>query len=203
MTTPTLSILIPSVPVRRTAAEALQTKLIAQADAAGVDAEILCLSDNFRRSIGLKRQALLDIARGDYVAYCDDDDDVTDTYMAALAAAASRGQDVITFEQHATWNGHRSTVEFRLGAEDREFAPGGRTLRGPWHSCAWRRRLVTNCQFPDKNWGEDYDWVRQARRCVRSESHVRAVLHIYCHSDATSLAMADRSGRASSPAMAG
>jgi glycosyltransferase involved in cell wall biosynthesis len=34
------------------------------------------LFDNRARSIGAKRQALADIARGKYIAFCDDDDDV-------------------------------------------------------------------------------------------------------------------------------
>src|ERR1035437_10432702 len=84
---PTLSILILSVP-RRVASGAmprLVAKVTSQADRHG--AEVLCLLDNRSLSVGAKRDWLVKMARGDHVAFLDDDDDVSDDYVASLVEA--------------------------------------------------------------------------------------------------------------------
>ena len=146
------------------------------------------LSDNRQRSIGAKRQALVDMARGQYIAFVDDDDDISDNYVSELLAAAASGADVITFHQHAVYNGLQSTVHFRLGQGDGAFIPGGITKRDAWHVCAWRRDTVAGCQFLESNYGEDRAWALQARKRVKTSIHIDKVLHTYRHDAATTAA---------------
>jgi hypothetical protein len=91
-----LSILTPTIPSRMYSdkgytmeLECLQQKIERQIGGQAV--EHLILSDNRKRSIGAKRQALLDIARGQYIAFVDDDDDIADGYVEELLAAAASG----------------------------------------------------------------------------------------------------------------
>lgn len=183
---PILSILVPTVSVRAGQREALIAKLEAQA--AGKPVEILSLSDNRQRSIGLKRQALLDVARGKYIAFCDDDDDVSGDYIASLLEAAEFDPDVITFEQQCIWNERTFRAVFKAGYQDERLDQQEVVKRAPWHVNAWRRELVAECRFPDQNWGEDLAWSIQARRRIRHASHIGRVLHYYTHTDAASLA---------------
>jgi glycosyltransferase involved in cell wall biosynthesis len=185
MNTPRLSILIPSIPSRITRfAIPLFEKLSAQADRIGSGVEILMLTDNKARTVGLKRQALLDSARGDYVAFCDDDDDVEDDYLAALLTATDKGADVITFLQRAIVNGQEGTIHFSAShPHDESFAPGKVARRRPWHVCAYRRELVAACLFTDKMWGEDADWVDQAAPLLRTGSHIDRILQTYRYDD--------------------
>lgn len=182
-----LSILVPTVTTRIDQREKLLAKLCAQA--AGKPVEILSLIDNRQRSIGMKRQALLDIARGEYIAFCDDDDDISDDYISSLLAEIEVGADCITFEQHTVWNDAHSHIVFGLNNKDEELKHGGTTLRGPWHVCAWRREKVAGCLFLDANWGEDFIWSIQARRKVHDATHIPRVLHFYTHTDTASLAL--------------
>lgn len=182
-----LSILVPTTQRRIVQRDTLLAKLFAQAHKKPV--EILSLIDNRTRTIGAKRQALVDIARGDYLIFCDDDDDISEDYVEMLLAAAEGQPDVITFEQVAKWNGDESRVIFQLGQEDGNFNPGGVTMRAPWHVCAWRRTLVADCVFPHTNWGEDRNWSAQARRMATREAHIKKVLHFYTHTDEHSLAI--------------
>ena len=71
--TPLLSILTPAVPSRMAQLAKLCDELAKQIG--GLAVEHLTLLDNKRRSVGLKRQALLDIARGDYVDLSGDAED--------------------------------------------------------------------------------------------------------------------------------
>lgn len=178
-----LSILIPAVPSRiASRLLPLLEKLEAQAIGVGGGVEILTLLDNKRRSVGMKRQALLDIARGDYVAYVDDDDDVSDDYLIYLAAACRRGKDVVTFKQRAVINGAEGHCHFSIHHKTDEPWTAGQTVkRRPWHVCAWRREMAVQGKFLDCNYGEDAAWVDQVAPIARSETHVDRVLHLYRH----------------------
>jgi glycosyltransferase involved in cell wall biosynthesis len=146
------------------------------------------LFDNRARSIGAKRQSLVDIARGEYIAFVDDDDDVSEDYVERLLEATKTGADVITFRQRAIYNGLESEVHFGINNQDGPFTPGGITLRAPWHVCAWRRERVKDCLFAESNYGEDLAWCLQARRRARTAHHIDEVLHTYRHDASTTAA---------------
>jgi hypothetical protein len=184
---PLLSVLIPAVPSRSAQFLALHAEISRQGN--GLPIEVLCLFDNQSRSVGLKRQALLDIARGKYVAFCDDDDSISADYCATLCDMAKVDVDVLCFNQLAEWNGLESTIEFRINYPvDGIFLPGNVTKRFPWHVCAWRRELAQQCVFTDKQFGEDRDWVLQAEELVKTEAYTPKTLHFYTHRDQDSLA---------------
>lgn len=154
-----------------------------------VAVEHLVIFDNRARSIGLKRQACLDAARGQYVAFVDDDDDIADTYVADLLdVIVASAPDVITFEQRVIIDEAEGRCVFGLRHQDEPFAPDGTFKRAPWHVCAWKRELVKDCVFPDNSYGEDLTWCLQARRRVRTSVHIPRVLHTYRYSSSTSAA---------------
>lgn len=185
---PVLSILTPTIPGREPLVSALSQKITAQAEGFPGMVEHLIFSDNRVRSIGAKRQALVDIAAGFYVAFVDDDDDIADDYVERLLEAAKSQVDVLTFRQRVIYNGDEATVEFGLNHHDHPFVPGCVIKRGPWHVCAWRRDRVEMCQFGETNYGEDLIWSQQARRRVASGLHIDAVLHTYRHDAETTAA---------------
>ena len=181
-----LSILTPTIPGREAQLKALQTKITNQS--IGKPVEHLALCDNRARTIGAKRQALVDIARGEYIAFVDDDDSISEGYVSSLLAAIEKGADVITFMQHAVYNGLVSKVVFGINNKDEAFNHGGITLRAPWHVCAWRRDRVADCQFSESNYGEDRIWSIQARKRARTGYHIARVLHTYIHDAKTTAA---------------
>jgi len=182
---PILSILTPAI-WNRESAKFLAAAISEQIGSAPV--EHLVLFDNRARSIGAKRQALVDIARGEYVAFVDDDDDISPDYVERLLKAAQTGADVITFRQRAIYNGLESEVHFGINNQDGPFNPGGITLRAPWHVCAWKRERVADCLFSESNYAEDLVWCMQARKRARTAHHIDEVLHTYRHDAATTAA---------------
>lgn len=190
---PLLSILTPACWERVDQARALTQKIAAQITAPWA-VEHLVLYDNRHRSIGLKRQALLDSARGRFIAFVDDDDDVSDDYVSRLLKAIDQNTEahVITFEQAAVYNGKPFKVIFQHGAADEKLILDGpddqQIVRGPWHVCAWRRERIAHCQFLDSNYAEDAAWVKQARMHVTQPHHISHVLHTYRHDARTTLA---------------
>jgi glycosyltransferase involved in cell wall biosynthesis len=182
-----LSILTPTIPTRIASVAALQVKIAEQIDD-DLTVEHLCFCDNRARTIGAKRQALVDIARGEYIAFVDDDDDISDDYVSRLLTAIETGADVITFRQRAIYNGLESEVVFGVNNRDGQFNPGGITLRAPWHVCAWKRETVAGCLFGESNYGEDLIWCEQARKRIQTAHHIDAVLHTYRHEAVTTAA---------------
>jgi glycosyltransferase involved in cell wall biosynthesis len=179
-----LSVLVCGTPRRlESHATPLIRKLEKQAD--GLPVEILYLLDNKKRSVGYKRQALLDIAKGDYVSYVDDDDDVADNYVSAILEGAKFGSDVVTFDQCADINGAVGLIRFGLGQPNEAFKPGGIALRGAWHVCAWKRSIAQTAKFPDLMDGEDWRWAEQLCLKATTSTHVDAVIHLYRFRSAT------------------
>lgn len=195
MTTPVLSILTPAVLSRIVGSwrscgmgdEIVEGSLLGLAreierQTNGLPVEHLIFCDNKRRTVGEKRDALLRMARGKYVAFVDDDDGVSDEYVNLILHAAEDDPDVITFEQRATVNGAQSVVQFKLGNPNGPFNPNGLTRRNAWHVCAWRRSLAVQSRFPASNYGED--WAFAAPLCALPdlrEVHIPKVLHFYRH----------------------
>lgn len=187
-TGPVLSILIPGIPERMANAKLLIAEIADQAGSRSADVEVLYCVDNRQRTVGAKRQALQDIARGQYIAFCDDDDKITPAYVAALLEAAASGVDVITFHQRAFHNDQECEIVFDAMHRTDDWKPNGVARRRPWHVCAWRRELIQHCRFGDCNYGEDRIWVDQAVPLIRTSHHIHLVLHEYRHNAATTAA---------------
>jgi len=181
------SILTPAVPARLGKLAALSAELAIQI--AEQPVEHLVLMDNQRRTIGEKRDALLRAAIGDYVAFVDDDDSVSNDYVASIMEAAESRPDVITFRQKTLVNNLAGEIEFGLGNQNEPFKPGGTTKRNAWHVCAWRRSLAILSSFPAINYGEDWQFAEKlcGLKGLRS-IHIPRVLHCYNYSDTTTLA---------------
>lgn len=188
-----LSICTPSVPSRiNTTLPKLITKLEEQIGELPV--EHLVLFDNKRRSIGMKRQALLEAAQGDYIAFVDDDDDVADDYVRQLLDGIEAGvmlsldgkpADVITFKQHVFINGIGPfPLTFRRGHVHNEEPNLNGFTRPPWHPCAWRAEIAKACRYSDSMYGEDWHWAEQANRLATTSHHIDQFLCTYRYDEA-------------------
>jgi len=180
------SILIPGIPERfHTVKPLLHTLLEKQNVARMPDVELLYLMDNKRRPVGAKRNDLLGMARGEYVSFIDDDDDVSPEYVdriyktIALARKQDTPTDVICFPQRAIIKQHgvkhectysirhwkdrkpeaRRVLAHRLDDKGAQVPDVLNWTGPPAHTMAWRREVVKDVAFPEKNFGEDTSWV--------------------------------------------
>jgi glycosyltransferase involved in cell wall biosynthesis len=179
-----LSVLVPSVPQRAELSRGLLSSLWRQAPC---NVEILVLTDNQRRSIGHKRNDMLAMAQGDYVAFVDDDDTVTDDYVECLLGGILSGTDVVTFDVEVTLDGGPPF----LARYSKDY-PESRNLDGLWerlpnHLMCVRRELAVRTGFPDVGVGEDADYARRLHPLLRSEHRIGRVLYRYRYSDRVTL----------------
>jgi len=202
--TPTilLSVLIPSVPSRVAKMQALFAKLHDQIGVRPV--EVLCLLDNKKRTVGVKRGDLVAAARGLYVAFVDDDDDIADDYIYKLVERIKQETacppllwpEVIVFKQRCTFvnakciscleiDGPPFEIDHDINHEMQAVHqyPDGTwkdITRKPWHHNAWRADIAKSEPFPDTNFGEDGGWVSKLWPKVKIQAKIEGPpLHYY------------------------
>ena len=184
---PLLSVLILTIPERAGSFARLVRDVVDQARAYGLgDVEVLALLDDGKRLIGDKRNALLGQARGRFVAWIDDDDEVSPTYVSTLCdqIRATPDVDVVTFRMLRT---HPAAPD--LLCEFDLHAGGGRQVSDtppiwqsvPNHLCAWRAELAKLEAFPPcaENWRQDLQWAQAMARAGKSQVKLDATLYNY------------------------
>lgn len=173
-----LSILIPSIPSRFGRAKALYEKLLTMVG--DRDIEILMLTDNKKRTIGEKREALKNASNGKYFMFVDDDDDLLE--LNDLYEATFEDVDVITFKQLCLNEDKTTfTITFGLGNEVEHKNIRGRYLdckRPPFHICAWSERF-RDYEYPPVNYAEDWGWLQQVLPLAKKEKHIPKIVHSY------------------------
>jgi len=184
------SVLILSIPTRVDRfLMPLYNKMLKQAERYP-EVEILCLIDNKSMTIGEKRQALLNCARGKWVGFMDDDDGISDNYIESLVEAmTNHPADVITFDQHCSVNGEEFMVNFSMSNPHQAWIPRcgiKKILRPPYHMCFWKSEIAKEAKFKPSSYGEDLAWCMEMYPKIKTETHIDRVLHHYLFDDRTS-----------------
>jgi hypothetical protein len=116
-----------------------------------------CISrDNREKSIGKKRQELLQGANGKYMSFIDDDDDVTDAYFEDALKCIREKFDVCRLR------GQMAQYTFTHSIENTLTSPLARDdvfLRPPNHLNILLTDAGKFIPFRDVNRGEDLDWT--------------------------------------------
>lgn len=180
-----LSVLIPSIPERAETRLRLISELERQCESTN-DVEILCFIDNKKRSIGAKRDALKSIAKGEYIAFVDDDDYINEIYIDRLLEATETKADVITFMQSCMISHKPVIVTFGINNPNEEIVYSDKmgmrpVKRKPFPCCAFKRELVKDIEYPDVGYGEDWHWSKQAIERCETEHHIKEILHFYTY----------------------
>lgn len=184
-----LSILIPSIAQRR---HRFLNPLLDNLERQCVgrdDVEIICLYDNRVASVGSKRNSLLSAANGKYFTFVDDDDRVTDDYVSEIISAIDRSDDAdcITYEVICSIGPTKIHCKYGLSLEYNNNNSGVGFWTGkPAHTMIFKSSLCKNVMFPDKNYGEDFDWVQRAIKNLNTELNIPKVLYYYDFNPATS-----------------
>lgn len=160
-----LSILIPTLTSRAALLAGLMAHL---GERDGL--EVLIDLDEGERSIGTKRNALVERARGDYVAFIDDDDWVCDDYVSRVIEATESDPDVIGLRGVMTTDGKRPrTFEHSIRYSDWHAAADGTLCRCPNHINPVRREIAARVPFLELSFGEDKAYSLVLRPLLKTE----------------------------------
>jgi hypothetical protein len=180
-----LSLLIATLECRSAQLSRLVEGLKFQVRKAGrsSDVEILLYPDAGEHSLGHKRNILLGRAKGEFVAFLDDDDEVSERYIDLICDALERRPEVDCL-------GIRGVITFR-GSHPREFVYSLQYsdifsrnhiyYRPPAQWNPIRRAIAVRYAFPDVSYSEDFYWALRMRddRALQREEFIDSVLYYY------------------------
>jgi glycosyltransferase involved in cell wall biosynthesis len=143
--------------------------------------ELLVNIDRGQKTIGQKRNELLEEASGDYIAYIDDDDLVADDYVEKVLAATASEPDCCGMEGIITFNGENPR-RFVHSLRYREwFERDGVYYRNPNHLSPVKRELALKIGFPDKNYWEDRDYSARLLPLLHREVYIDGPIYYYLY----------------------
>lgn len=129
-------------------------------------------------TIGEKRNKMISIARGDYVAFVDDDDAVAPDYVTSiLTAIINEKPDVVCFTVLVT--GHGPPKPCRYHPQIQHANLPNEYRRQPNHLMAWRRAIASQVSFPAVKSGEDTAWAQQAAPLAAVVATIDKTLYTY------------------------
>ena len=175
-----LSILICSVLSR---IEMLRSLLGALKEQLTKDVEILVERDEGKITIGAKRNVLLQKATGNYVAFVDDDDKVSDDYVTKILKAISTSPDCCSIEGEIHFRSKSVTKKFIHSIRyKRWFQAGDIYYRCPNHLNPVKRTTALRVGFPDMARGEDKNYSLRLRPLLKTEQKIDGVIYFYAAS---------------------
>lgn len=188
-----LSILILSIPERLTNfLPTLLQNLLKQAEQFPNQVEILTLLDNKVRSIGKKRQNLIDIAEGEHIVFIDDDDRISDNYIEDIIKGINNnpGTDVFVFDSNVTNDG-----KFWFRAKySITHIPETWEKRKPCHIHVFKTSIARKHKYKDMGFGEDIDWLSRVFEDLHNEVYLNNILYFYDFNSQTSQSLDSPSG---------
>jgi hypothetical protein len=158
------SVLIPTIPGREASLQSLLASLREKVArlAPHLRVEYSINFDKREKSIGTKRQELLQGAKGKYMAFIDDDDAITDAYIEDLRDTIGGSFHVMRLRGQIQQYTFTHSLENPLSGM---MARGEVFLRPPNHLNPMLTDVAKLVSFGDATRGEDLDWtIRLAKR---------------------------------------
>jgi hypothetical protein len=158
------SVLIPTIGGREASLQSLLTSLREKLAriAPHLRVEECIAFDNRETSIGRKRQTLLQNAKGKYMSFIDDDDQITDAYIEDLVQTIAGDFHVMRLRGEIAPYTFTHSLENTLSGP---MARGEVFLRPPNHLNPMLTDVAKLISFGDAVRGEDLDWtIRLSKR---------------------------------------
>lgn len=185
-----LSVLVCSVHTRyKTFLPRIQDQLYTQLEALPEEdkarVEIMVLTDNKQIMLGAKRNHMVEIAQGRYIAFVDDDDRLSDDYLAELLKATESDADCIVFTAMVSMNGEAPKPCYYSKENGADFNKKDAYYRIPNHICCVKKSVSIKSSFPNMLYGEDAGYSKVLFEYLKSEHKIDKVLYYYDYNSQT------------------
>lgn len=134
-------------------------------------------------SIGEKRNNLLEIARGKYLYFFDDDDMPSNDNIETILKAIETNPDCVSLRGIMTTNGSNPEI-FEHSIQYKAWKTTKNKIkyeRFPNHLNCIRADIAKQFKFPEVNHGEDFAWSKAIHESglLKKEFYVDSVLYYY------------------------
>jgi len=144
------------------------------------EVEILFETDNKKMSIGEKRNRLLEVAKGEYVVFIDDDDVVSADYVKKILEAIKTKPDCCSLIGEIYFRSKNIRRKFIHSMDYYKWEKQGEVyLRCPNHLNPVRRDLAIQIGFQNISKGEDLDFSMRLRMILRTEVKIEGTIYFY------------------------
>lgn len=172
----TLSILIPITESRRDLSQRLRDSLARQTYNKPVE---VILNWNETDNAGVKRNKLLQRAKGRYVVFIDSDDLIDGDYVDKILMALEHNPDCVGISGYMTTDGAHLRG-WRISLLYEEWGQrDGLLVRSPNHISPVRRDIAVSVGFPEIARGEDAEYSKRLVGKLKSEVIVSGDLYHY------------------------
>lgn len=143
------------------------------------------------KTTGKKRNELLDLAKGKYVAFVDDDDMILPGYVESILNAIQLGPDVVGFKGYITTDGKEKIdwiISKDLNYEAVKDLNGNKVYhRYNNHLSPIKLSIAKEIRFPDKFIGEDYEYATLLKNSgmIKTEVFIDKFLYHYDYRNKT------------------
>jgi glycosyltransferase involved in cell wall biosynthesis len=149
------------------------------------EVEVLFEKDDGQIKIGDKRNNLLKRAKGDYVAFIDDDDSISSDYIEKALKAIESNPDCCSLTGIITWDGVNPEIfehsikysAYKTNANNEAI----KYERYPNHLNIIKREIAQQFSFVSVNHGEDTEWATQIFNAgvLKTEATIEGVIYHY------------------------
>lgn len=175
-----LSILICTIPSRYAYYGRLIVELNAQILPYAPEVGIIS-NNSTELSIGAKRNWLLEKAESEYIAYIDDDDRVSQSYIDLLIQGINKGVDCCSLIGEITFDGKNPKKFIHSMDYEGWYERNDVYYRGVNHLNCIKTSIAKQIGFTDKNHGEDYDFSikLQESGLLKTEHKIHQTIYYY------------------------
>jgi len=140
--------------------------------------QILIKGDQGKISIGAKRNELLLSAKGEYIAFVDDDDSVSSDYVSSILEALKSKPDCVGIEGVMQTNLGDAMFKHSIDYQGWYTGPDA-YYRTPNHLNPVKKTIAQSIGFPDMMFGEDQRYSEALRRSLRTEVYIDHPIYFY------------------------
>lgn len=149
------------------------------------DVEVLVERDNKEMTSGAKANLLLSKAKGHYIVFIDDDDEVSSEYIKLILKATESNPDCVGTRGTYSIDG-RGSIEWELSKDfiDSDDYSSGRLTykRRTNHISPVKRELALMAMFPDKSNAEDKWYSERLIKHLNTEIKINELIYHYKYS---------------------
>jgi len=180
-----LSILICTLPERSAMLNDLIDNIAFQINTAGASKDVEVLTDpDTVLTVGEKRNNLLKQAKGDYLCFIDDDDEIAANYLVTILQALESNPDCCSLRGEITFDGKNPEIfEHSLMYDKWRTVEAAEIKyeRYPTPLNTIKSSIAKQFEFPNVDFGEDHKWAEALHKSklLKREAYIPSVLYFY------------------------
>jgi glycosyltransferase involved in cell wall biosynthesis len=171
-----LSILTATLTERNSVFQNLARILRAQSNN---NVEMLANIDSGEKTIGAKRNELLQAAKGDYIVFVDDDDMVSPYFVSSILDAIQEQPDCVGIEGIITQRNLGSRKFIHSIKYKDWYEKDNIYYRCPNHLNPVKREIALKVGFPNLSYQEDRDYSLRLKEELSSEVYITQPIYFY------------------------